>query len=360
MTSNSNARERALGTGVRRWLVLGATAALASASVDACSGDSRRRVLPEDDAGATAGGAEERAGSGAGGSAGTTTEGGGDDSAAAGTDGGAGGNGGSVSGAGGEGPADPPDCLPPPADGTLSAATEGIPEAGLKLWLRADVGLVLDAQNRICRWQDQSGNGNDVRQADPPSRPKAGATLGGKPAIDVDPNQTLLRDDVLGIAAKSGRSIVAVYALNSAGTRFTIYQGDRTTNWAYVGLDDNTFMTIGDRFGCYITSQSYDGDAVTDTVPHVRAFVADSLQPGLSVLSNLHCLKDAQPLALTYRCCEPSQLIGDLSTANTTFVPAGGDAYLAEVLFYDRALSPTVLSQLQSTLAARYGITISD
>jgi hypothetical protein len=92
----------------------------------------------------------------------------------------------------------------------------------------------------------------------------------------------------------------------------------------------------------------------------VRAFVADSMQPGLSVLSNLHCLKDAQPLALTYKCCDTSQLIGDLSSANTTFVPAGGDAYIAEVLFYDRALDPTLLGQLQSTLAARYGITIGD
>jgi hypothetical protein len=36
----------------------------------------------------------------------------------------------------------------------------------------------------------------------------------------------------------------------------SLYQGDPTTNYAYAGLDDNTFDTIGNRYGCYVTFET--------------------------------------------------------------------------------------------------------
>lgn len=97
----------------------------------------------------------------------------------------------------------------------------------------------------------------------------------------------------------------------------SLYQGDPTTNYAYAGLDDNTFDAIGNRYGCYVTSQAYDGNLVTDLTPHVRTFIADTVQPGQPVLSNIHCRVDSGELTLTYRCCDTSGAIGDLSTATT-------------------------------------------
>ena len=341
---------------VRRLIRLAVASALTLNAAGACGG-STHLVVPDGDAGAAGFGATpEAAGADSGGSAGAQAEAG---SAVGGADAGAAGLSGSGTGAetgvAGASAIPLPGCTYP-TGAKLSAAAAGIPTSGLSLWLRADAGIAFDAQAGVCVWQDQSGNGRDVSQPDPAARPKTGATLGGKPALNVDPGQILLRPDMLGIGASSARSIVAVYALDTAATRFTIYQGDPTTNYAYVGLDDNTFQTIGNRYGCYITSQAYDGNLVTDLAPHVRTFIADTMQPGQPVLGNTHCRLDAGEMTLTYRCCDASGLIGDLSTATTTFVPAGGDATLAEVLFYDTALSPAVLSQLEAQLGTRYGI----
>lgn len=319
--------------------------ALCWALASACGGSTRRAVI--------------YAAAGEGGSA--------TDSGAAGVSSGAGGDttsGGTASNEGGAGgapdvayvPDVPTGCAGPAPYTRLSPAVEGIVASGLKLWLRADVGLSLDDQNGVCLWQDQSPNHNDVRQDAAASRPQSGVTLGGQPALKTDGNRTLSRSDVLGIAPTSGRTILAVYALDVPGNRFSILQGTLSNNFAYVGLDDNTYDTIGNRFGCYETSQSFDGQAVTDTLPHVRSQVTDTLMPGLPVADHMHCRKDGADLTLTYRCCDDSGLIGDLSTANTTFVPAGGDATLAEVLIYEGGLSTADLAQVESALRSRYAL----
>ena len=344
--------------GARQLLRFAAASALALNAAGACGSGANHQVVPDGDAGAAGSSASPGpAGADSGGSA-TAGEAGSAGSAAGGSDAGAAGTPGTgTAGTAGTSAAPLPGCTYPTGS-KLSALTEGIPTSGLRLWLRADAGVAFDAQHGVCVWQDQSGNGRDVSQTDPAARPKTGALLGGKPALNVDPGQMLLRADMLGIGATSARSIVAVYALDTAATRFTIYQGDASTNYAYVGLDDNTFSTVGNRYGCYVPSQAYDGNVVTNLTPHVRTFIADTMQPGQPVLSNTHCRTDSGEMTLTYRCCDASGLIGDLSTATTTFVPAGGDATLAEVLFYDVALSPTVLSQLESKLATRYGIAL--
>ena len=54
----------------------------------------------------------------------------------------------------------------------------------------------------------------------------------------------------------------------------------------------------------------------------------------------------------------PSKVIGSFATANTTFVPQEGDAKIAEVLFYEHALSTTELAQVERALGKRYGITV--
>ena len=56
---------------------------------------------------------------------------------------------------------------------------------GLRLWLRADRGVVLAASGNLAAWRDQSGNGNHARQLNPTAQPSpaSGAVLfSGAPA----------------------------------------------------------------------------------------------------------------------------------------------------------------------------------
>ncbi|OCT15051.1 hypothetical protein A8709_13115 [Paenibacillus pectinilyticus] len=63
-----------------------------------------------------------------------------------------------------------------------------IPTDGLNLWLRADAGVIANAEtHKVSAWEDQSGNGNHVTQDDPALQPMvvtdAEYTANNKPAI---------------------------------------------------------------------------------------------------------------------------------------------------------------------------------
>ena len=86
----------------------------------------------------------------------------------------------------------PPDCL------------------GLTLWVRADAGVTAGAEGVVSAWADQSGNGNDFRQADPNLQPRRVAeAVNGLPALRFDGV-----DDALTLATAplplAGKSVFAV------------------------------------------------------------------------------------------------------------------------------------------------------
>ena len=54
---------------------------------------------------------------------------------------------------------------------------------GLKVWLKADTGITLNAGN-VASWADVSGNGNNATQANPPNQPEyVSAAFNGKPVV---------------------------------------------------------------------------------------------------------------------------------------------------------------------------------
>jgi hypothetical protein len=52
----------------------------------------------------------------------------------------------------------------------ITSDASAVPD-GIRLWLRADQGMELDAEGRVQRWRDQSGKGFDAVQQEPKQRP---------------------------------------------------------------------------------------------------------------------------------------------------------------------------------------------
>jgi len=253
-------------------------------------------------------------------------------------------------------------CVPPEPYAPLSTAGASIPEAGLVLWVRADVGVGKTPENSVCVWEDQSGNGHHLSQETNSSRPVAGAILGGQSALDFDAGRRLLRDDVLGIGATSGRTFVVVATTKSLTLRaFFLYQGRSGDVGKYVGIDINSFNTSGQRFGAYMTNNAYDTNLATDLSPHVHTLLVSSMTPGDAVLDHMNYSVDGVSLALTRTAGGLGNTrIEDFSLANTTAVGttsgAWADLTVAEVLIYDHALSSEDQGQVSSYLNTRYGL----
>lgn len=248
-------------------------------------------------------------------------------------------------------------CQPPAPYTRLSASSAGIPGDSLVLWLRADVGLGVDDLTHVCVWEDQSGKKNDVEQPTATSRPVTGVTLGTRAALTFTTNTNLARGDVLGMAAASGRTFFAVFQRSDTTTRGTVVQqGESGTPGTYLGIDTNTFNTVGERFGCYLTNNAYDSDVTTDLDPHLHSLVFDGLTPGNDVLANTHYRIDAVTRTLT----RTSGGLGngnieDFSGANFTNI-GSSNLNLAEVIAYARPLDGADLAAVESYLAVRYGI----
>jgi|GEM_PF-1166172 len=70
---------------------------------------------------------------------------------------------------------------------TSSPAPSEIPAAGLRLWVRADVGVTASASGAVTAWADQSGSNNNAVQATESRAPKLVANaLNGKPVLRFD------------------------------------------------------------------------------------------------------------------------------------------------------------------------------
>lgn len=303
---------------------------------------------------------------GTGGGAGTGGAGG-----SAGTGGGAG-SGGSTGGGGAGGSPDggtDPDggvgCVGPAAETPLTPAAAGIPADGLVLWVRADHGIYKNAQNEVCAWHDQSGKANDLRQYT--ARPIwQSAAIGGQPAVHAaTTSQLLYADGVLGIAATSGRTFIAVAQLVTATGRFNpIIQGQGSTPGTYLMIDANTWQTAGSKEGVYVTNSSFDTGLATSTAPRLHVLAVSTMAAGTSISSAVTYRVNGAAQTLTLKSGNGS--IQSFAGANYTAVGSanaspsaaatGGDGLVAEALVYDRALTADEITAVETALKARYGL----
>src|ERR1700751_4507704 len=74
------------------------------------------------------------------------------------------------------------------SNGFSTAPLPNISSGTLRLWLKADVGVVTNSNGQVSRWQDQSGNNNDAFAPTVAAQPSLvrPATLGGNPAVHFD------------------------------------------------------------------------------------------------------------------------------------------------------------------------------
>jgi hypothetical protein len=252
-------------------------------------------------------------------------------------------------------------CDPPPlTEAPLVPATEGVPAAGLVLWLRGDRGIYMTPGDAaVCAWADQSAQHGLLSASG--GRPLwMPLSVGSKAAVHFTRTAAALTvGGVLGIAPKSGRTFVAVQQLVAPAVRFSpLMQGQADTPGTYLHIDTNTFQTAGSREGVYATNNGYDSALPTSSLPRVHLYTLSTMMPGTPVLTALDYRVNgaAQTLTRTAGGLGNGNL-EDFSGANFTAVGAeGGDALVAEVLVYDHALSADEKTALEAALKARYGI----
>lgn len=118
---------------------------------------------------------------------------------------------------------------------TFTTAGVDVPTDSLKLWLKADEGVVLEGSG-VSEWQDQSGNGTDAQQANPVSQPVLEKNmLNGLPVVIFDG-----RDDEVSFALPvnglENLTLFVVGAATEANVNVaTHYANSSTLVWKEIG-----------------------------------------------------------------------------------------------------------------------------
>lgn len=229
--------------------------------------------------------------------------------------------------------------------------------SNLRLWLSADAGVTTGLNNEILVWQDQSGNGNHAVSSDALSAPTlAAGAVNSRPAVRFDGV-----DDRLEVADSPSVSIT----------------GDLTTFFVVKMEDFATFRAV------WAKTAGAGGNlaAPTDfyTVPNSGL---PKVHRGDGFLNNIGFVDGARPLRAGQFDLVGFEIAGAALTHYLNGLPNGSGAVptatadadtplyigtrhdqftrlkgdLAEVLIYDRALTPAENHAVQTYLAYRYGM----
>ena len=178
---------------------------------------------------------------------------------------------------------------------------------GLRLWLRADAGVVSDTNGNINAWQDQSGNGNNAVQGNLGSQPVVVANqLNGQPVVRFDatagPQVLQLPAGFMGTATAAevfvvlkaaadnpgGSHVLWNIGTNGYGSPYPYFNGHVIDNFASTTDHDLGDLTVPiDQFNVYnVSSQAgawvaqLNGDVVRRDPSNTVAFTGVPLLGG--------------------------------------------------------------------------------
>ncbi len=240
------------------------------------------------------------------------------------------------------------------------AAGSNVPTNGLVAWYRSDVGPQTDAAGLMCSWCDQSAARQDLFQSDATRRPTTTTGVTNAPTVRFDLNDVFFESGDMTIPATAGRTYVIVFRNHALAPRVSpVRQGRFGTPGTYLQIEANTFMTSGQRYGVYVTNNSYDSTTVTTTAaPHLHVMEMNSMTVGLQILSEVSYWIDGTLQSLTRN---PGGLGNNtIQSFAADFFSVGasgtGGVDIHEVLIYDRPLTIAERAAIQAELTTRHGL----
>jgi hypothetical protein len=245
--------------------------------------------------------------------------------------------------------------------GGICGQFDAIP--GLRLWLKADSGLIPGGADSVATWEDRSGNGLDVAQTTEANRPtRVAAALNGVPVVHFDGgNDYLIRGSVPGYDLFDNNTDTVFIVQKQTGA------DPRTSTFSWTSDGTNRFMVhatwenlisyqVGAASGGGIleTSQPYGWDDQW----HVLKLIRDGNDGQINV--------DGIDLTPTTTFSSPGNnspaadlYVGsDYWTVNNLYSSTNwftGD--IAEILVFNRALTSQEQQTVDTYLRGKYGLT---
>jgi hypothetical protein len=224
--------------------------------------------------------------------------------------------------------------------------------SGVVLWLAADSGVTMDKDGNVSTLADKTGN-FVLTASDPDRQPlSVPDVLNGKPVLRFNPDQSLYSEDDFGTALDHAMTIIVVAKTSASRTflQYPIYLGQNRTSHANRAL------------AFYEGKQIFDGQWVAFYGPPVvrNSFVAIGVSVD-ATLTKAAFYQNGAPMMVSDLAEENGKAtFANLSHGVTLGAAAdpcrGWLGDIAEVLVFDRQLSPAEMQAIWSSLSGKYGL----
>lgn len=242
-----------------------------------------------------------------------------------------------------------------PVTVTITGSAPSAPVAdGLKVWLRADAGTTTDADNLVSTWNDQSPAGNNAVAGSAPLLVQN--VVNGKPVVRFGPNA--ITDNQFLDIPDAGTAFAADDLSTFVVARFADFASYRAL-WskslgAVAGPIDWWFAPGSGIANAYRGDGTTQGGPIASTtgVPAGQFVTVGLTVQGTAISHYLaHAENGVGTIAATTGNGGAALRIGQRDDGVPQMV---GD--IAEILIYERALSPLERSNVVSYLSAKYGM----
>lgn len=211
--------------------------------------------------------------------------------------------------------------------------------SGCKLWLRADLGITLNAGN-VSLWADQSGNGHNASESTGAKQPAYFASGGA-----LGQAYTLWTEN-------SAQILLGTLSISTPFSYYIVcdYDGTGTNSYGFdLGGNTNALQCAGtsNQFNVGVTASTVAFSGLSPNTPYAVLFKG-SVGSSTSVIHGFAPQSNASPPTSPMTQFSVGSYTGDLGV-----VGWGGKIY--EVIVYDHVMTAPEDAQLQAYLTARYG-----
>jgi mono/diheme cytochrome c family protein len=238
--------------------------------------------------------------------------------------------------------------------GEAAAAPPATPETrspeqveGLRLWLRADRGVTLDDAGRVQRWADQSGLGFDFEQMDPAARPEVERSgLGAQPALRFDGRGRFLTQKGQVVTSPSFTIVAVATDRAGGGSHREIFSNwrreDNIGPAIFLGTTGTATVRFSDAFAPAGTLSRPENPF---TLTAVTGPIGSAVYQDRSVLAE-------RAAGLPGRNLKGPYVVGQQGNIQGEY----WNGQIAELLVYNRALTPEELTAVWEHLSQRYPV----
>ena len=233
---------------------------------------------------------------------------------------------------------------------TTPATGATLPMTGMKLWLRADFGVVKDASNLVSSLTDESGNGNTGTSSGSSQTLLVSGAMNGNPALHFNGQSTVIS---LPSFLSGGTAAEAFIVLRATSEQPTGNRGLWSIGSDYRNAYPQSDGQIVDDFGS--ANYYWSGATVVRlNEQHLYNVVSTSTEWTSRINGRIQFTTASNTVGFW-----PWPAIGS-GGAVSGYGSTNFDGDIAEVIIYDHALSPAERDSVNSYLMSKYGMNDSD